>query len=255
MFDSMDLLFFAGGMLAGVINTMAGNGSALTVSLLLLGGMDGAVANATNRIGVVTQTLTSVSSLRKSTRKSYLFRAGKHLILPTLLGSLAGGWLGSTISADGMEWSLAVVMLGMAGTLFWKTERWGGPSWTERALKPWQSGALFFLIGFYGGYLQMGIGILMLATLVLGDRWSIRDANVIKLVMAAVLAIPAGIIYLSSGLIEWKPGLILAVGSSIGAWFGARYIVRIPKAQPYVRAVLVLVVLFGAFQAIYKALT
>jgi uncharacterized membrane protein YfcA len=146
-------------------------------------------------------------------------------------------------------------MLGMAGTLFWKTERWGGPSWTVRALKPWQSGALFFLIGFYGGYLQMGIGILMLATLVLGDRWSIRDANVIKLVMAAVLAIPAGIIYLSSGLIEWKPGLILAVGSSIGAWFGARYIVRIPKAQPYVRAVLVLVVLFGAFQAIYKALT
>ncbi|NDD47099.1 MAG: sulfite exporter TauE/SafE family protein, partial [Flavobacteriia bacterium] len=102
MFDSMDLLFFAGGLLAGVINTMAGNGSALTVSLLLLGGMDGAVANATNRIGVVTQTLTSVSSLRKSTRKSYLFRAGKHLILPTLLGSLAGGWLGSTISAEGM---------------------------------------------------------------------------------------------------------------------------------------------------------
>ena len=74
------------------------------------------------RIGVVTQTLTSVGSLRKSTRKSYLFRAGKHLILPTLLGSLAGGWLGSSISAEGMEWSLAVVMLGMAGTLFWKTE-------------------------------------------------------------------------------------------------------------------------------------
>jgi hypothetical protein len=94
----------------------------------------------------------------------------------------------------------------------------------------------------------------MLSVLVLADKWSLRDANVIKLLMAAVLAVPAGLIYIYNDLIVWKPALILAFGSSIGAWFGARYIVRIPKAQRYVRWLLILVVSGGAIQAIYKAI-
>ncbi|MGA1777759.1 MAG: sulfite exporter TauE/SafE family protein [Schleiferiaceae bacterium] len=251
----MDLLFFLGGCLAGIVNTLAGNGSAITVSLLLFGGLDGAVANATNRVGVILQTLTSITSVRPSARKRYLLHRGKGLILPTLLGSFAGGWLGSQVSADGMEWSLAIVMVGMLVTLFWKPEAWGGPSEVLRRLRPWQSALLFFAIGFYGGYIQMGIGILMLSVLVLADRWSLRDANVIKLLMALVLALPAGILYIQSGLVEWRPGLILALGSMLGAWIGGRYIVRIPKAQPYVRWILVAVVVFGAAQSIYKAMT
>jgi uncharacterized membrane protein YfcA len=154
-----------------------------------------------------------------------------------------------------MEWSLAIVMVGMLVTLFWKPEAWGGPSEVLRRLRPWQSGLLFFIIGFYGGYIQMGIGILMLSVLVLVDRWNLRDANVIKLLMALVLALPAGILYIQSGLVEWRPGIILALGSMLGAWIGGRYIVRIPKAQPYVRWVLIAVVVFGAAQSIYKAMT
>ncbi len=251
----MDGLFFLGGCLAGIVNTLAGNGSAITVSLLLFGGLDGAVANATNRVGVILQTLTSISSVRPSTRKRYLLHRGKGLILPTLLGSIAGGWIGSHVGADGMEWSLAIVMVGMLVPLFWKPEAWGGPSEVLRRLSPWQSGLLFFLIGFYGGYIQMGIGILMLSVLVLMDRWSLRDANMIKLLLALVLALPAGLLYIQSGLVEWRPGFILAAGSMLGAWIGGRYMVRIPKAQPYVRWVLITVVVFGALQSIYKAMT
>jgi uncharacterized membrane protein YfcA len=100
----------------------------------------------------------------------------------------------------------------------------------------------------------MGIGVLMLSVLVLADKWSLRDANVIKLLMAAILAIPAGVIYIFNDLIIWRPSLILAFGSILGAWFGARYIIRIPKAQRYVRWLLIFVVSAGALQAIYKAI-
>ncbi|CAI8334447.1 MAG: Uncharacterised protein [Owenweeksia sp. TMED14] len=250
----MDIMFFAGGLLAGVINTLAGNGSALTVSLLLFGGMDGASANATNRIGVMSQTLTGIFSLRKSSRKNYLFLKGRNLIFPTALGSVTGGIIGSQISAEIMEWSLAVVMTGMLFALFSKKERWKGYSDSRRSLSNWKSIFYFFFIGFYGGYVQMGIGVLMLTVLVLADKWSLRDANVIKLLMAAVLSIPAGLIYMFNDMIVWKPALILAAGSSLGAWFGARYIVRIPKAQQYVRLLLIIVITGGAIQALYKAI-
>jgi uncharacterized membrane protein YfcA len=133
MSTEMEVLFFVGGLVAGIINTLAGNGSALTVSLLMFGGMDGAVANATNRIGVMTQTLTSVLSLRPSLRKRYLMRASRGLAIPTLLGSLAGAFLGISLPVNVIEWTLAFVMMGMGVTLFLKPERWGGPM-ASRAL-------------------------------------------------------------------------------------------------------------------------
>ncbi len=154
-----------------------------------------------------------------------------------------------------MEWSLAIVMTSMLATLFWKKDRWTGFSESTRNLNSFKSGMLFFLIGFYGGYVQMGIGVLMLSVLVLADKWSIRDANVIKLLMAAVLSVPAGLIYIYNDLIIWKPALILAAGSTLGAWFGARYIVRIPKAQRYIRWLLIIVISGGAIQALHKAIS
>ena len=251
----MEIILFLGGLLAGVVNVMAGNGSALTVSLLLGMGMDGSVANATNRIGVVAQTVTSWAGLRKTQRKSYLLRAGSELIIPTLIGSFLGGLVGAYVSADTMEWILAIVMTGMLGSVLTKRQRWEGPSQITRPQPRWKSLLWFFLIGFYGGVVQMGIGVLMLIVLVLVDKWSLRDGNVIKIFMANVLAIPAAIVYVLSGHIEWRPGIILAAGAVIGAWIAARYLVRQPKLQPFVRYILILIVAYGVYTAITKALT
>ena len=134
-----EILFFFGGILAGIINTLAGNGSALTVSLLLFGGMDGSTANASNRIGVIAQTVTGIFSIKKTSRRNYLFLKGKNLILPTFLGSLSGGILGSQISPNAMEWSLAIVMTAMLFTLFWGEKRWIGSSESVRGLSPFKS--------------------------------------------------------------------------------------------------------------------
>ncbi|MDG1220881.1 MAG: sulfite exporter TauE/SafE family protein, partial [Schleiferiaceae bacterium] len=136
-----------------------------------------------------------------------------------------------------------------------KRSRWSGASLLDRPKPRWKSWLYFFLIGFYGGVVQMGIGVLMLIVLVLIDKWSMRDGNVIKIIMANVLSVPAAFIYFSSDLMAWRPGLILAAGGMIGSWIGARYLVRMPRIQPYVRYLLIAVVAFGSVQAIIKALT
>ena len=250
----MEVLLFFGGLVAGIINTLAGNGSALTVGLLLASGYDGAVANATNRIGVLGSVIVSWFSLPKTKRKHYLLKSSKELILPTLLGTLIGGLIGVRMGATAMEWLLAIVMLGMLFSILTKQSRWSGASLLDRPKPRWKSWLYFFLIGFYGGVVQMGIGVLMLIVLVLIDKWSMRDGNVIKIIMANVLSVPAAFIYFSSDLMAWRPGLILAAGGMIGSWVGARYLVRMPRVQPYVRYLLIAVVAFGSVQAIIKAL-
>ena len=245
-----DLLFFAGGLLAGVVNTLAGNGSAITLTLLLGSGLNGSVANATNRIGVLAQTLTAILSVRPSARKRFLVRASRRLALPTFAGSLLGAVAGSLAPPKFMEASIAVVMTLMLFTLFTKPSRWLSTGTRRNAgLQTWLT---FFAIGFYGGFVQMGIGILMLSALVLMERWTLRDANVIKLIMAFLLAAPATFVYLFLGEISWGPALWLAVGSALGAWIGARYVVRIPAAQPAVRWVVFAAVVFGAGRAIWN---
>lgn len=245
-----DLLFFAGGLVAGVVNTLAGNGSAITLSLLLGFGLNGSVANATNRVGVLAQTVTGVLSVRPSQRKRYLMHASRRLALPTFAGSLLGGVVGSLATPSFMEASIALVMTAMLFTLFTKPSRWLAVG--ERREGGLMSWLTFFAIGLYGGFVQMGIGIMMLAALVLVQRWTLRDANVIKLILALVLALPATLIYLFMGDIVWSAALWLAVGSAFGAWIGARYVVRIPAAQPAVRWIVMAAVVFGAGRALYN---
>ena len=87
------LLLFAGGLLAGVINTLAGNGSAITLSILILSGMPANLANGTNRIGALVQTITAVLSLRRSPRTLFLFKDSVWLAIPAIIGSVIGAFL------------------------------------------------------------------------------------------------------------------------------------------------------------------
>ena len=57
------------GMLAGVINTLAGGGSLLTLPVLIFMGLPPNVANATNRIGIAS---VSYTHLRAHETDSYL---------------------------------------------------------------------------------------------------------------------------------------------------------------------------------------
>ncbi len=235
------LLLFGGGLLAGIMNTLAGNGSAITLSLLIFLGLPPNVANATNRIGAMVQTITAVLSVRKTPRTKFMFKETQWFFIPSLIGSTLGAFLAVKIDPGVLEFMIGIIMLLLLATLLNKPKKWLKATNLGSKSKTLLNWFLIFLIGLYGGFLQMGIGIMILSVLVLLMQYSLKDGNIIKLLLAMVFLIPAFFVFLGSGEMQWKPGVALACGQAIGAVIGARYILFLPKANTYVRWLLIVI--------------
>lgn len=234
-----------GGFLAGIINTLAGNGSAITLPVLLSLGMDANAANATNRVGVLLQTFTAVVSIKRDLRERSLIKESTWYYIPTILGSLGGAYLAIDIDPDILKLIIGLLMVFVLFTLLLQPKKWlksTDDSKKKRTVGQW---FIFLAIGFYGGFIQMGIGILILSSLVLLVHYSLKDGNIIKLLVAFVMIIPAFVIYAASGQIEWVAGIALAIGASAGAWFGMRYVLNHPKAAVFIRYLLIAIVVFA----------
>lgn len=240
-------LLFGGGLLAGIINTLAGNGSAITLSILILSGMPANVANGTNRIGALVQTVTAVLSLRRSKRTLVLFKDSRWFLIPAIIGSALGAFLAVDVDPVVLRRIIGVIMLLLLITMVYKPAKWARPTDVSKTHKTTLNWILIFLVAVYGGFLQMGIGIMLLATLVLVAHYSLRDANIIKLVLAFLFVLPAFLVFVLSGDLEWIPGLLLAFGQGVGAWFGARYILFLPKANTIVRYTLITILSISSF--------
>ena len=251
------LLLFSGGLLAGVINTLAGNGSAITLSLLIFTGLPATAANATNRIGALVQTLTAVLSLRRSPRTLILFRESWWFVPPALIGSVAGAFLAIDIDPGLLRKIIGAFMVFLLFTMLYRPAKWQRATVVGHRRRTALNWLLVLLIATYGGFIQMGIGIMLLSLLVLLAHFSLRDANIIKLLLALIFVVPAFFVFALGGEIEWLPGIVLAIGQGFGAWLGARYILYLPKANLIIRWLLILILslsslsLLGIFDLIF----
>lgn len=239
-------LLIGGGFLAGIINTMAGNGSAITLSLLIFSGLPAPVANATNRVGVLAQTLTAVGSLRKTPRTKMLMKQALWYFIPATLGSLTGALLAIDIPDQVLRYVIGGVMLFLLFTLLYKPGRWRNATDVQIPKKNLVQLLLIFATAFYGGFIQMGIGIMLLSVLVLLAGYGLKDANIIKLTLALIFVLPAFVIFAMSGDMLLWPGLSLAIGTTLGARLAARYILFMPRAHIYVRRLLIVILAVSA---------
>jgi len=240
----MYLFAVLGGVLAGVINTLAGSGSLVTLPILVFLGLPANVANGTNRVGIVIQSVVGVSAMR---REGKLRGEGSaKFILPTLLGSLVGSWLASGLDAETMDAVIGALMAIMLVTILVNPKRWLREESDEgaTALKPWLVVAFFF-IGVYGGFIQAGVGILLLVGLVLGAGFSLVEANALKLLLALCFTLIALAVFLVNDLVYWPYGLLMGVGQATGAWLAVRFATRYEGANVWVRRLLILVVCIG----------
>ena len=210
----------ASGLVAGVINTLAGGGSFLTVPILVLLGLPGGVANGTNRVGVLLQTGTALRRFHKEAVVSLAETAP--ILVPVALGSVVGAWL-ITLVPDGLfERAFGIVMI-----VLWVATWWGGSpseSDTPRPASRWRHFALFGL-GLYGGAFQAGVGLLLLLVLRLTGLDLLR-ANALKIAVNfcfTALALP---IFIFAGQIAWLPALVLGSGFALGGELGARMAIR-----------------------------
>lgn len=239
-----------GAALAGFINTLAGNGSAITLTLLTEAlGVPPLIANGTNRVGVFAQSFTSSWQYYREGR----FQWRQHLPLFSVVvaGALAGAFSASLVSNEAFRSVFGWMLLLTLGLVFVKPSEWlregeARPPWPKLLLL-----SLAALCGFYGGFIQMGFGPLFLALAVLGGGLTLLEANVLKVVIVAVYTVPVLAIFILQGQVHWGYGLLLAAGQGFSAFFTARFASRSPYATRTAYVVLVLVVIIAAARMIF----
>ncbi len=238
------LIVLFGSMLAGSVNTLAGNGSAITLTILTeLIGLPGNLANGTNRIGIFTQSLAgSIAFYRNG--KLDLYRSRRPILL-TMAGALAGVLLAVNVSNESFRSVFRVLMVVMFFVILVKPKRWLRATDPDKTTNPWLSTPLFLALGFYGGFIQMGMGVFFLAVMVLYARYSLVDANAVKIFVVGAYTFFVILIFQYQGLIDWKVGLMMAVGQTIGGYATAHYASRFEQANVWAHRLLVVVVLLA----------
>jgi uncharacterized membrane protein YfcA len=241
------LIAFIGSTLAGVINTLAGNGSAITLTILTeVLGLPGNVANGTNRLGIASQSIAASWAFHKNGLIDW--RRNALLLTLTTIGAMAGVWVAVKVSNEQFKTVFSYLMVFMLIVLLVKPERWLRKSDLDYRPSLWITVPAFLALGFYGGFIQMGMGIFFLAVMVLGSRYSLLDANVVKSLMVAIYTVLVILVFQGKGLIDWKIGGLMAIGQTIGGWSTAHFAANSPKASLWAHRLLVAIVIVAVIK-------
>jgi hypothetical protein len=233
------LVLFGAGLIAGWVNTLAGAGGLVAIPALLLAGLSPHTANGTLRMAIIAQSVVGAASFRRAQRLP-----GRPLLvlLPIIIaGGAVGTLLATSLSArvlGALELGVLVVMA--FGLLVRPT--WFVPAATEEP-RPLSAAAALGLLaaGFYGGLVQAGVGLLLLAVLCGQLRFDLVRGNAIKLAGTLSFNVVSLVIFALAGQVEWRRGLLLSLGSIAGAGLAVRFALR--RGQEAIRWVLIFVVL------------
>ncbi len=210
------LLLAAVGLVAGTLNVVAGGGSFLTLPILIFMGLPAGVANGTNRVGILLQNVAAVWSFDHHgvlDRRALLWAA-----LPASIGAVAGVRLALITSDQAFERILAILMVALSLVALWRP---GVSSGAQTRLRPPVLAAGFLVVGLYAGFIQAGVGFVILAVTTFAGLDLVRG-NAVKVLTILCLTGLALIIFASQGRVQWIPGLCLGVGTILGALIGAR---------------------------------
>jgi len=236
------------GVISGFINTLAGGGSMLTLPALMMLGMPADVANATNRVGVLMQSVTGAKGFNDQNRLDR--SAVLPILVPTVIGALAGSVLASYLPVWLLEPVLLASMVTVALVMVIKPESIAPPEGTVpfRLKEKPMAGIGLFLAGLYGGFVQAGVGFILIAALAGGLRYDLVRTNALKTVCTAVFSGVALIVFALRGQVWWIPGLILAVGSIAGAMISVRFAINVSQnTLKWILFVMVTATCAGAF--------
>jgi uncharacterized membrane protein YfcA len=226
------------GAVAGAINTLAGSGSTLTLPMLIFLGLPADVANGTNRVGVVLQNIVGMVTLRKGGKLPLDANMWK-LVVPTLLGGGTGAMVAADLSPQVMSIVIGLAMAFVLVLLLAGPSNWGD---YETTRTPWWLFPVMVAVGFYGGFVQAGVGVLLLASLVAGAHYDAVTANGVKLVLTFLLTLVALPIFAMNGQVDWELGFLMASGQGVGAYFAARFATKSPNAGIWIKRLLVVVI-------------
>jgi hypothetical protein len=239
------IAILAAGVAAGALNAVVGSGTLITFPTLIGFGYPPVVANVSNTIGLVPGSVAGSLGYRRE------LEGRRRLVLELLVASTLGGVVGAVLllalPASAFK-RIVPVFIAMALVLVliqpWLSRRLARRQ-SERhrpSRAPVVVGALF-VTGIYGGYFGAAQGIILLGVLGVTLMDSLQRVNAIKNVLAGATNLVAGIVFAASTHVDWTVALLIACGSVVGGWLGARFGRRLP--DPALRALIVAVGVFA----------
>ncbi len=237
---------FAAGLTAGFLNVMAGGGSLITLPILIFLGLPVAVANGTNRVAILVQNVAAVSSFRRQGYRDA--RAGLAFALTTIPGAIVGAFLAVRVGEATFRAILAGVLAVAVVGLVFPTRKRGTPAEAGTRVRAIAFLA-FFGIGFYGGFIQAGVGFLLMLVLHQLLRFDLVRTNMHKVLIILVFSLPALMVFVATGNVAWTTAGALAVGNALGAIVATR--VSVAGGERPVRIVVGVALLLMAVRLVW----
>ena len=233
------------GFIAGAINTLAGGGSLLTLPILIFLGLPPNIANGTNRIAILFQNVFTTAGFKSKGIKTFPFSI--YVGISALLGSIVGAQIAIDIKGETFNRILAIIMVVVVFYMVFSSKNRLSETFERTTGKHlWLSILLFFFIGIYGGFIQAGVGFIILLVLSSVNNFSLVKSNAIKVLVVLIYTCSAVFIFALNDKINWKIGLTLAIGNSIGGWLASRWSVK--KGDHLVRKFLIVMVVIMAIK-------
>ncbi|MEJ2370380.1 MAG: sulfite exporter TauE/SafE family protein [Gemmatimonadales bacterium] len=235
---------FADGVVAGTLNVIAGGGSFLTLPLLIFLGLPPTVANGTNRVAILVQNVGAVWGFHRHRVVEWRWLAVASP--PAIVGAVIGSWAALQIGDETFQRLLAGLMVVFAVWVLWNPLRGADDSDVAR-----QGGrravvaAGFFMVGLYGGFVQAGVGFLILAVTTLAGLDLVRG-NALKVLLVLTYIPITLLIFGLGGKVAWTAGFALAAGNLLGGLVGVRLTVL--KGHRWVRRVVIVAIIAFALK-------
>lgn len=227
------------GFAVGFINTIAGGGSLLSLPFLIFLGLPPSVANGTNRVAIVIQTFMATMGFRSKGVSTFPFNT--YVGLSATVGGIIGANIAVVIDEGLFNKILAVIMVIVIAIIVFKPKmklKDIAEKVTGRAL--WQGVIIFFFLGIYGGFLNAGIGFLIILYLHYAHNINLVRTNATKVFVVLLYSIAALAVFVVNDKVDFKIGLILAIGNALGAWISSRLSVKM--GDGFIRTFLVIMV-------------
>ena len=233
------IIIFISGLIEGVINTLAGGGSLLTLPILIFSGLPPNIANGTNRVGLLIQSIFGTAGYHSKGISSYPFSI--YLGLSSLIGALIGAQIAIDINPFLFNKILSVVMVTMVLIILIRKKSFKD-NLPERTSGKYLFLSLvaFFFIGVYGGFINAGVGFIIMFFLNQVNRLPLVKTNATKVLLVLIYSSGALFLFAFNNAVDWKLGFILALGSSIGAWWSSRWSVE--RGEGVIKQILVIAV-------------
>ena len=234
------LLVIMAGIVAGFLNVVAGGGSLITLPLLIFLGLPSAVANATNRIAIVGQNIFAVAGFRSKGISTWPYNL--YLGISALLGAIIGAKIAVDIEDRLFNRILSIIMVLVAIVIVLRPIK-SPEQQQERMARKYQVLGIvsFFGVGIYGGFIQAGVGFIMIPLLTTINRFSLVKTNSAKVFVALTYSLSALAVFIIEDVLNWTVGLTLALGTALGGWIGSRW--SVAKGDVWIRRVLIVAII------------